>query len=155
MKKKLRVGIAAGLAAVTLSASVAFACTTMTGNSFLVSFGTPPVPYVAGTAIPAGSAINMYATKVATHQGEGNSGTKINWLMLEDNQDTYCHAGNVAEIGVGGPWNGPDSTYTFDIGTEAAPVAGVLMTGRLWKGDIFLCFGDGGYSAWPVPITVI
>ncbi len=152
MKKKLRVAISAGLAAVTLSASVAFACVTMSGTSYL---DTVNGFAWNGGSIPAGSVIGMHATDVATYKGHGTSGTKINWYMLEDNQGTFCHAGNVAEIGVGGPWNGPDGSSTFDIGSATLPEAGILMTGRLWQGDINLCFGDGGDSAWPVYITVI
>ncbi len=144
--RKLRVAVAAGLAAVTLSASVAFACNAMQGQAYLDTVNG--APYVSGLPVLRGSVVGMHADGLRLDYHD--PAYPVIYRMLEDNQGTYCEAGNSADIGQGQSWQG-----STKIGAGTSPVHGILMSGSSWKGHMILCFGDGYQSSWPVILTAI
>lgn len=143
--RKARTAVPFVVAAVALAmSSVAYACTTMGGQTYLEMINNAPAgagPYSAA----AGSTIEAYATGVTELDVDKH------YSLMEDPSGSYCMPG-AADIGdpagYGRGSNGrlPATADTFATGT--------LKTGSTWIGVMQICFSDTSNAAWPVDITV-
>lgn len=156
MSKRVSLSLASFVVAMLAIGSVAYACTTMQGQTFIDSKPRKPV---------AGSSITAHATGLKMlDPNAGSPGVDAIWGTADDTADnpqyflmqdpwgTYCHP-EAAKISVDGGGNlvglGWGTTEPWDTGTITGKISGNVP-----KGETKFCVSTGYYAAWPYTMTV-